>query len=198
MTRTIPKHHRADGTAPVVTALRVPGRPPLGADGKNTVRLLISISVEAEAEQIAAATTRVVQALREAGLAVDVGVPQQRQRDVEVRVLPHSRRVLHRGSPVELSRLEFDLLLFLCEHPDRVHRRRDLLFHVWGGGQAGVRTVDVHVRRIRGKLGAAADLISTVRGIGYLVESGQRVRVEREDLIGRSGVPSSGPVTGEW
>jgi DNA-binding winged helix-turn-helix (wHTH) protein len=185
VTSTISTHHRVAAAAPIVTALRVPDLAPPGTDGKNTVRLLVSISVEAGAEQIASATTRVVEALRDVGLTVDVSVPQQRQRDVEVRVLPHSRRVLHRGSPVELSRLEFDLLLFLCEHPDRVHRRRDLLFHVWGGsGQAGVRTVDVHVRRIRGKLGAAADLISTVRGVGYLVESGQRVRVEREDPIG--------------
>ncbi|AOS63252.1 winged helix-turn-helix domain-containing protein [Actinoalloteichus hymeniacidonis] len=83
-----------------------------------------------------------------------------------------SRRVVCRGLPIELTRLEFDLLLFLCEHRDRVHRRTSLINRLWGASHEppGNRTVDVHIRRIRAKLGDEAEVISTVRGIGYRVD----------------------------
>jgi DNA-binding response OmpR family regulator len=107
--------------------------------------------------------------------------------DVDVRILPHARQVLVRDVPVDLTRLEFELLLHLCEHPDRVHRRRELLSAVWEVDDvySGARTVDVHVRRVRQKLGDAADVIQTVRGVGYLVASNGRVRVERSQNVVR-------------
>lgn len=64
---------------------------------------------------------------------------------------------------------EFELLRFLAAHPGRVHTREALLNQVWGYEYfGGLRTVDVHVRRIRAKLGAKHEnLIQTVHGVGY-------------------------------
>ncbi|HEX6345235.1 winged helix-turn-helix domain-containing protein [Umezawaea sp.] len=111
----------------------------------------------------------------------DVDVPVQRG-GPELRVFPESRRVLHRGVPVSLTRLEFDLLLHLCRRPRLVHRRADLMAAVWGTPvHVDTRTIDVHVRRIRGKLGPdGAAFIGTVRGVGYRVEHAHLVRVEDE------------------
>ena len=65
-----------------------------------------------------------------------------------------------------LPRKEFELLYFLASHPGRVFTREDLLDHVWGPDVYVVdRTVDVHVRKIREKIGS--DYIETVKGVGY-------------------------------
>jgi two-component system phosphate regulon response regulator PhoB len=71
------------------------------------------------------------------------------------------------GVPVELTLMEFRLLLHLLERRGRVQSRGELLDHVWGREQHETRTVDTHVKRLRAKLGAGASLIETVRGIGY-------------------------------
>ena len=74
------------------------------------------------------------------------------------------------GRPVELSYREFELLAFLAEHPGRVFSRRQLVSSVWNGADVGSRTVDVHVRRLRMKLGPYAAGIVTVRNVGYRYE----------------------------
>ncbi len=67
-----------------------------------------------------------------------------------------------------LPRKEFDLLWELARHADRIMSRQQLLDAVWGSDvYVTERTVDVHVRRVREKLGAAADAIETVKGVGY-------------------------------
>jgi len=82
-----------------------------------------------------------------------------------------SRLVLRDGEPVHLTRREFDLLQFLCDHPRRVFSRAQLLQQVWGYDMVGTeRTVDVHVRRLRVKLGDCAAVIATVRGVGYRLD----------------------------
>ena len=69
---------------------------------------------------------------------------------------------------LDLTYKEFELLHFLAKHPGRVFTRDQLLGEVWGTDYfGGVRTVDVHVRRLRAKLGEHEALISTVRGVGY-------------------------------
>jgi len=82
-----------------------------------------------------------------------------------------SREVRSNGEPVELSALEFDLLLALAQGPNRVFTRQQLLERVWGWDYFGVeRVVDVHVGNIRKALGDDASdptYIATVRGIGY-------------------------------
>ena len=98
---------------------------------------------------------------------------------VRVRVLVPGRVVLRDGERVHLSRLEFDLLRFLAERPGRVFSREALLDAVWGGDrEVTPRTVDVHVRRVRAKLGRDLQLLSTVRGVGYRLDPGQ-LRIEQ-------------------
>jgi len=78
------------------------------------------------------------------------------------------------GRPLDLTYKEFELLRFLAEHQGRVFTRAKLLQEVWGYDfYGGTRTVDVHVRRLRAKLGPEHEhLIETVRGVGYRAASG--------------------------
>jgi DNA-binding response OmpR family regulator len=74
------------------------------------------------------------------------------------------------GEPLDLTYLEYALLAFLVTHPGRTYSRDALLRRVWGFDYyGGSRTVDVHVRRVRAKLGPdLAQRLQTVRGVGYL------------------------------
>src|SRR5205807_1897027 len=74
-----------------------------------------------------------------------------------------------RGGALDLTFKEFELLKFLAQYPGRVFTRSQLLQEVWGYDYfGGTRTVDVHVRRLRAKLGAEHEaLIGTVRNVGY-------------------------------
>ena len=77
-------------------------------------------------------------------------------------------RVSCRGIPVKLTRKEFDLLSTLSKNADHVASRQKLLDRVWGYDYYGdTRTLDVHIRRLRQKLGDCADYIETVVGTGY-------------------------------
>jgi DNA-binding response OmpR family regulator len=73
------------------------------------------------------------------------------------------------GRPLDLTYMEYELLKFLASNPGRVFSRETLLSRVWGYEYyGGARTVDVHVRRLRAKLGEEhAALIATVRSVGY-------------------------------
>lgn len=74
------------------------------------------------------------------------------------------------GEPVDLTLMEYSLLSFLATHPSRAYSREALLHRVWGFEYCGgTRTVDVHIRRVRSKVGPqVASHIVTVRGVGYL------------------------------
>ncbi len=75
------------------------------------------------------------------------------------------------GERVELTRREYELLRLLLSHPGRVFTRDQLLGTLWGYDYAGeTRTVDVHIRTLRQKLGPCGDQIETVRGVGYRME----------------------------
>jgi two-component system phosphate regulon response regulator PhoB len=78
-----------------------------------------------------------------------------------------ARRVDVAGSAVELTRREFDLLLFLAQRPGRVQSREVLVSSVWGEIADSGRVVDTTVKRLRKKLGAGSPPIKTVRGVGY-------------------------------
>jgi DNA-binding response OmpR family regulator len=73
------------------------------------------------------------------------------------------------GKPLDLTYMEYELLKFLAQHPGKVFTREILLSRVWGYEYyGGARTVDVHIRRLRAKLGEEhANLIQTVRSVGY-------------------------------
>jgi len=77
-------------------------------------------------------------------------------------------RVTCSGDKIKLTNKEFTLLSVLARSPDRVITRQQLLDSVWGYSYYGdARTLDVHIRRLRQKLGACGDCIETVVGVGY-------------------------------
>jgi DNA-binding response OmpR family regulator len=96
------------------------------------------------------------------GLAIDV---PGRQATIEER-------------PISLQPKEFDLLVYLMQHPGTVLTRRHLLHDVWGHDFVGERTVDVHVRRVRSKLekGGMPGVIRTVHGVGYAFDAEKQAR----------------------
>lgn len=84
-----------------------------------------------------------------------------------VTVEPSGRRVLVDGTPVTLTRKEFDLLALLAQRPGVVFRREQIISEVWQSSWEGTgRTLEVHVASLRSKLGRPA-VIETVRGVGY-------------------------------
>jgi DNA-binding response OmpR family regulator len=94
-----------------------------------------------------------------------------------------------KGRPLDLTYKEFELLKFLAQHPGRVFTRDHLLREVWGFDYfGGHRTVDVHVRRLRAKLGSEYEsMIGTVRQVGYRLvlppQSAVHVLVEEMGLL---------------
>ncbi len=95
------------------------------------------------------------------------GAAQGVRRVGEITVDPTRREVLGPDGPVALTTREFDLLAFLVAHLGRALSRQELLDGVWGPGWFGdERTVDVHVRQLRKKLGPELPLV-TVWGLGY-------------------------------
>ena len=75
------------------------------------------------------------------------------------------------GLDIDLTSTEFKLLFYLAENKGYVQSREQLLQKVWSYSNSGdTRTVDTHVTRLRGKLGAPGDIIKTVRGFGYKIE----------------------------
>ena len=88
--------------------------------------------------------------------------------DIHLDRVRHEVRV--RGKAVEFTATEFKLLALLIERRGRVQSRDVLLNEVWGYETAiDTRTVDTHIRRLRDKLGPAADCIETIRGFGYRI-----------------------------
>jgi DNA-binding response OmpR family regulator len=94
----------------------------------------------------------------------------------ELSIDPSTYQVRLRGRPLDLTYKEFQLLFFLAQRPGRVYSRQQLLQEVWGYDFfGGTRTVDVHVRRLRAKLGAEHEnMIATIRNVGYKLEAHRR------------------------
>ncbi|MER0479452.1 winged helix-turn-helix domain-containing protein [Streptomyces sp. Edi2] len=134
--------------APQHSLPALPGRPPM-----------VGYLVLVPAEQVATAPPP-------AAAAPGVSAPTG---DEIVRIDPEQRTAQVQGQPLDLTYLEFELLAHLVAHPHRVHTRDQLVSTVWGYGHIGDgRTVDVHVARLRRKLGAAhRSSIVTVRRVGY-------------------------------
>jgi two-component system, OmpR family, alkaline phosphatase synthesis response regulator PhoP len=129
------------------------GRVPLAEE------LLITPFTPAELE------ARIVRARQQVG----GGIEAQAVRVGTLEVDLATYKVSVDGEPVDFAFKEYELLRFLITHPGRVFSREALLNRVWGYDYyGGARTVDVHVRRLRAKLGSEhAARIQTVRGVGY-------------------------------
>ncbi|SDD71358.1 winged helix-turn-helix domain-containing protein [Actinokineospora iranica] len=159
---------------------------PLQHVQNQPTRLSLTVNVTADADRIPTLTADLLRALNAFGdqqvtvtetptrSGVLVALPGTR---APLRVLVDARRVLWHGEEIALTRLEFDLLLFLAANPGRVHRRRGLMTEVWHTSYVSERTVDVHIRRLRGKLGPA--LVRTVRGVGYQFGDPSLVSIEQ-------------------
>jgi two-component system phosphate regulon response regulator PhoB len=95
-----------------------------------------------------------------------------------------AHRVFVDAKEIRLSALEMRLLLYFLRAPGKMRTRKELLTDVWGyHPEVTSRTVDSHVKRLRDKLGAASDLLQTVRGVGFrMAEPGTT-----------NGSPHSGP-----
>ncbi|WP_407553489.1 winged helix-turn-helix domain-containing protein [Streptomyces sp. Pv4-95] len=131
--------------APAHSLPELPGRPPM-------VGYLVLVPAEAAAAPQQAAEPA-AEPTGDAIISID---PEQRTAQVQ-------------GRPLDLTYLEFELLSHLVARPHRVHTRDQLVTTVWGYGHVGDgRTVDVHVARLRRKLGAEhRSSIVTVRRVGY-------------------------------
>jgi DNA-binding response OmpR family regulator len=111
---------------------------------------------------------RLRMAMGRLSLAAAEEVPDEiRSGDLSIDEATYTARL--RGRALDLTFKEFELLKYLAQHPGRVFTRAQLLQEVWGYDYfGGTRTVDVHVRRLRAKLGAEYEsLIGTVRNVGY-------------------------------
>ncbi|MFB9236442.1 winged helix-turn-helix domain-containing protein [Plantactinospora siamensis] len=182
-----------------------PGRPPgaqrrpAGAPGMPALTVTLSIPLAGE-EALTAPARRLLEAARELverGEATvntgPVGVDRRAEPAVlrpqspppapptppTLHILAASRSALLGAERLPLTRLEFDLLMHLVAHPRRVFTRLQLLNAVWGYEHAGVRTVDVHIRRLRGKVGTEVPLVTTVYGVGYRLADDARVVIDR-------------------
>jgi DNA-binding response OmpR family regulator len=155
---------RATGlSSPLFLVLTEGGMAAVAADwGADDVLLDTAVPAEVEARlRLAAGRVRAADAER------PEESPEIRAGDLVVDEITYTARV--RGRALDLTYKEFELLKFLAQHPGRVFTRAQLLQEVWGYDYfGGTRTVDVHVRRLRAKLGPEHEaLIGTVRNVGY-------------------------------
>ncbi len=119
--------------------------------------------------------------LRVAAILRRIGAPARGEVDIvdigPIAIDRSAHRVTVDGDDVELTPTEFKLLLTLAEGRGRVQARGHLLETVWEAApDIQTRTVDMHIQRLRAKLGPAGDLIETVRGFGYRLRSNQAQR----------------------
>lgn len=105
----------------------------------------------------------------------DISAEQEDYVIGELSVSPAQHMVRVAGKEVVLTLKEFEVLCLLLKKRDTAISRDQLLNEVWGysfGGES--RTVDVHIRTLRAKLGSCGDLIETVRGVGYRISGGKK------------------------
>lgn len=93
----------------------------------------------------------------------------EKQKGIQIgdfRIEPEEYMVYYKGEPISLAKKEFELLNYLASKPGRVFLRNEILNTIWGSEVVvGDRTIDVHIRKIRQKMGI--DCITTVKGVGY-------------------------------
>jgi DNA-binding response OmpR family regulator len=121
-------------------------------------------------------TARIRGLLRRPRMSAPTGIDPQVRTVGDLRLDPQSRQVCVGETPVELTRIEFDLLDALTERPKLAYTRRQLIERVWGPDWVGdEHLVDIHVAHIRSKLAddvAAPRFVVTIRGVGYRMGPG--------------------------
>jgi DNA-binding response OmpR family regulator len=169
----------AEVALPVIAVLKEGGLVALSADWAID-DLLLDTAGPAEVD----ARLRLALARRDAHVEGEPGVVKAGELTIEEAT--YTARL--KSSTLDLTYKEFELLKFLAQHPGRVFSRSHLLQEVWGYDYfGGTRTVDVHVRRLRAKLGAEYEsMIGTVRNVGY-----KFVKPADQGLRARGGDSSS-------
>jgi DNA-binding response OmpR family regulator len=124
-----------------------------------------------------------VDAIEYARVAAEGASTEIRQGDVVIDEGTYTAKI--RGTSLDLTFKEFELLKFLAQHPGRVFTRAQLLQEIWGYDYfGGTRTVDVHIRRLRSKLGPEFEsIIGTVRNVGYRFSVQQTGREAASELV---------------
>lgn len=152
--------HAGGLTVPLIALVRESGLAAIGADWRVDDFVLAT----AGPAEVAA---RLTMAMDRRGAESTAGDDMIRIGDLTID--PHSYSIRLRGEALALTYKEFELLKFLAQQPGRVFSRDQLLREVWGYDYfGGTRTVDVHVRRLRAKLGPRCEtMIGTVRQVGY-------------------------------
>ncbi len=121
-------------------------------------------------------TARIRGLLRRPRMSAQTGIDPQVRTVGDLRLDPQSRQVFVGEAPVELTRIEFDLLDALTERPNLAYTRRQLIERVWGPDWVGdEHLVDIHIAHIRTKLGddaATPRYVVTIRGVGYRLGTG--------------------------
>jgi DNA-binding response OmpR family regulator len=154
---------RADETLRDVPLLLTVGADDLEGQSTDVDELLVRPFSDAELGVRVARARRLTQGV-EADEVVRCGQLELNLRTYQVSV---------DGTAVSFTYMEYELLKFLITHPNRVFTREALLARVWGYDYyGGARTVDVHIRRVRAKLGQShAWRVQTVRSVGYLFDT---------------------------
>jgi DNA-binding response OmpR family regulator len=161
---------RSDAATRVVLVLEVPGG---HAAAAHAIRL---------ANEFGSTIAQVIPGLR-AHEAVVATPAEERGLTIDLA----DRRVSVDGRPLRLAYREFALFAHLAERPRQTVSRHALLQTVWGdrpGQDISSRVVDTHIRRLRGKLGEHAHVLTTVRGRGYRFDPGAHVRFRPKNHVG--------------
>ena len=148
-------------------------------DSSVTVTITLGRPGSEESERVLSALRDLVAA---AGPGADIDLGPAGAPPILTEAVPglqldtRARTVAQDGRRLDLSRLEYELLLFLSRHPRQVFSRNQLLGRVWGHTHTTVRTVDVHVSRLRTKLGDP-EIVTTVYGVGYRLADEARITI---------------------
>ena len=164
---------------PVIVITTEGGLPAISADWQISDVILDS----AGPAEVDARIRLAVDALTFAREAALDGVAEIRQGEVVIDESTYTAKI--RGINLDLTFKEFELLKFLAQHPGRVFTRAQLLQEIWGYDYfGGTRTVDVHIRRLRSKLGPEFEsIIGTVRNVGYRFTVQQPGRETSSELV---------------
>ena len=137
--------------------------------------LRIEVRLKSRQARIESSVTGTSQAVAEADKPLALGI---------LKVDESAHRVFVEDKEVHVSALEMRVLVYLFHSPGRMRTRRELLTEVWGyHPEVSSRTVDTHIKRIRDKLGSAADLLQTVRGVGFRLADPAAPSPQRNDGI---------------
>lgn len=149
-------------------------------EGTSVVNVATTVASVRSREPLPTVESTPVESVPASSAPAGSASPVSRVRPVAapLKLFPAARIATLNDTPIQLTRREFDMLLHLARHPGQVFTRQQLSLAVWHEDfMRGERTIDVHIHRLRLKLGDCGPSITTVRGVGYRLDAGHRVWV---------------------